>query len=140
MRNEKKEEYWNISNQVLLNILKTSPNGLSSIEATERLSKYGHNIINTHRKTNSSLSLFISQLKSPIIIIFIFTALLTLILKEVEDASIILSIVLISSFLGFWQEKNASNAIDKLLSTIKIKSTVLRNGIIKDIPINICSW
>lgn len=140
MGNEKKEEYWNISNQVLLNILKTSPNGLSSIEANERLSKYGHNIINTHRKTNSSLSLFISQLKSPIIIIFIFTALLTLILKEVEDASIILSIVLISSFLGFWQEKNASNAIDKLLSTIKIKSTVLRNGIIKDIPINICSW
>ncbi len=135
MGNEKKEEYWNISNQVLLNILKTSPNGLSSIEANERLSKYGHNIINTHRKTNSSLSLFISQLKSPIIIIFIFTALLTLILKEVEDASIILSIVLISSFLGFWQEKNASNAIDKLLSTIKIKSTVLRNGIIKDIPI-----
>ena len=55
MENEKKEEYWNISNQVLLNILKTSPkNGLSSIEANERLSKYGHNIINTHRKTNSS--------------------------------------------------------------------------------------
>ncbi len=125
MGNEKKEEYWNISNQVLLNILKTSPkNGLSSSEANERLSKYGHNIINTHRKTNSSLSLFISQLKSPIIIIFIFTALLTLILEEVENASIILSIVLISSFLGFWQEKNASNAIDKLLSIIKIKSTV----------------
>ena len=135
MGNEKKEEYWNISNQVLLNILKTSPkNGLSSSEANERLSKYGHNIINTHRKTNSSLSLFISQLKSPIIIIFIFTALLTLILEEVENASIILSIVLISSFLGFWQEKNASNAIDKLLSIIKIKSTVLRNGIIEDIP------
>ena len=135
MENEKKEEYWNISNQVLLNILKTSPkNGLSSSEANERLSKYGHNIINAHRKTNSSLSLFISQLKSPIIIIFIFTALLTLILEEVENASIILSIVLISSFLGFWQEKNASNAIDKLLSIIKIKSTVLRNGIIEDIP------
>ena len=135
MENEKKEEYWNISNQVLLNILKTSPkNGLSSIEANERLSKYGHNIINTHKKRNS-LSLFISQLKSPIIIIFIFTALLTFILEEVENASIILSIVLISSFLGFWQEKNASNAIDKLLSMIKIKSTVLRNGIIEDIPI-----
>ncbi|HET9807604.1 MAG TPA: HAD-IC family P-type ATPase [Nitrososphaeraceae archaeon] len=137
MKNEKKEEYWNISNQDLFNLLKTSPkNGLSSIEANERVSKYGHNtIINTHRKTNSSLSLFISQLKNPIIIIFIFTALLTFILEEVEDASIILSIVLISSFLGFWQEKNASNAIDKLLSMIKIKSTVLRNGIIEDIPI-----
>ena len=52
MENEKKE-YWNISNPVLLNLLKTSPNGLSSIEANERLSKYGHNTINTHRKTNS---------------------------------------------------------------------------------------
>jgi Mg2+-importing ATPase len=137
VENEKKEEYWNISNQVLLNLLNTSPkNGLSSIEANERLSKFGHNIIvNTYRKTNSSWSLFISQLKNPIIIIFLFTALLTLILKEVENASIIISIVLISSFLGFWQEKNASNAIDKLLSMIKIKSTVLRNGINEDIPI-----
>ncbi len=54
MENEKKE-YWNISNQVLLNLLKTSPNGLSSIEANERLSKYGHNTINTHMKTNSLL-------------------------------------------------------------------------------------
>ena len=58
MENEKKE-YWNISNPVLLNLLKPSPNGLSSIEANERLSKYGHNTINTHRKTNS-LSLVIS--------------------------------------------------------------------------------
>jgi magnesium-transporting ATPase (P-type) len=57
VENEKKE-YWNISNQVLLNLLKTSPNGLSSIEANEKLIKYGHNTINTHRKTNS-LSLVI---------------------------------------------------------------------------------
>jgi hypothetical protein len=41
VENEKKE-YWNISNQVLLNLLKTSPNGLSSIEANEKLIKYGH--------------------------------------------------------------------------------------------------
>ncbi|HET7643905.1 MAG TPA: magnesium-translocating P-type ATPase [Nitrososphaeraceae archaeon] len=137
VENEKKDDYWNISNQVLLNLLKSSSkNGLSSIEANERLSKFGHNtIINTYRKTHSSFSLFISQLKNPIIIIFLFTAILTLILKEVENASIIISIVLMSSFLGFWQEKNASNAIDKLLSMIKIKTTVLRNGKTEDIPI-----
>lgn len=135
MENEEKEQYWNISNQSLLNMLNTSNNGLSSSEADERLSKYGYNIITTPRKKHSSFSLFISQLKNPIIVIFIATVILTLILKEVEDASIILSIIVVSSFLGFWQEKNASDAIDKLLSMIKIKSKVLRNETIEDIPI-----
>ena len=40
---------------------------------------------------------------------------------------------MISSSLGFWQEKTASDVIHKLISTIKTKSKVLRDGKIKDI-------
>ena len=127
-----KEAYWLIPNNILINMLKTDPNGLSSIEASFRLSKLGNNRLDAKRKKNF-LSLFLSQFKSPIIIIFVFTALLSFFLGEREDALIIFTIILISSSLGFWQEKTASDVIHKLISTVKTKSKVLRDGKIKDI-------
>ncbi|HEX2407621.1 MAG TPA: HAD-IC family P-type ATPase, partial [Nitrososphaeraceae archaeon] len=127
-----KEAYWFIPNNILINMLKTDTNGLSSVEANFRLSKYGNNYIDSKRKKNS-LFLFLSQFKSPIIIIFVFTALLSFFLGEREDALIIFSIILISSSLGFWQEKAASDVIHKLISTVKTKSKVLRDGKIEDI-------
>jgi Mg2+-importing ATPase len=127
-----KEAYWLIPNNVLINMLKTDPNGLSSIESSFRLSKLGNNRLDTKKKKNF-LSLFLSQFKSPIIIIFVFTALLSFFLGEREDALIIFAIILISSSLGFWQEKTASDVIHKLISTVKTKSKVLRDGKIKDI-------
>ena len=45
-----KEAYWLIPNNVLINMLKTDPNGLSSIEASFRLSKLGNNRLDTKRK------------------------------------------------------------------------------------------
>ncbi len=127
-----KEAYWSIPNHTLINMLKTDSNGLSSVEANLRLSKHGINSIDSKRKRNSLL-LFLSQFKSPIIIIFLFTALMSFFLGEREDALIIFSIILISSSLGFWQEKAASDVIHKLLSTVKTKSKVLRNGKMENI-------
>ena len=45
-----KEAYWLIPNNVLINMLKTDPNGLSSIEASFRLSKLGNNRLDTKEK------------------------------------------------------------------------------------------
>ncbi len=127
-----KEAYWSIPNNTLINMFKTDSNGLSSVEANLRLSKHGINSIDSKRKRNSLL-LFLSQFKSPIIIIFVFTALMSFFLGEREDALIIFSIILISSSLGFWQEKAASDVIHKLLSTVKTKSKVFRNGKMENI-------
>ena len=127
-----KEAYWSIPNNTLINMFKTDSNGLSSVEANFRLSKHGINSIDSKRKRNSLL-LFLSQFKSPIIIIFVFTALMSFFLGEREDALIIFSIILISSSLGFWQEKAASDVIHKLLSTVKTKSKVFRNGKMENI-------
>ena len=126
------EEYWSIPNNMLINMFKTDLNGLSSVEANFRLSKHGINSIDAKRKRNS-LFLFLSQFKSPIIIIFVFTALMSFFLGEREDALIIFSIILISSSLGFWQEKAASDVIHKLISTVKTKSNVLRDGKMENI-------
>ena len=51
------------------------------------------------------------------------------------DAFIILTIVLVSGLLGFWQEHSATNAVEKLLAIVQITASVLRDGGPKDIPV-----
>jgi len=66
--------------------------------------------------------LFLSQFKSPITLLLIAAALLSMGLRDLADAVIILIIILISSFLGFWQEKGAENAVEELLKMLQIRS------------------
>ena len=47
---------------------------------------------------------------------------------------IIISIVIVSGLLGFWQEKGATDAITKLLAIVQLKTTVLRDKKIQEIP------
>ncbi|MDW8028444.1 MAG: HAD-IC family P-type ATPase [Armatimonadota bacterium] len=57
-------------------------------------------------------------------------------LQDLTDAFIILAIVIISGLLGFWQEREATNAVEKLLSIVEIKATVLRNGQLREVPLD----
>jgi P-type Mg2+ transporter len=107
--------------------------GLSHQDAQQRLSKYGANSLTQKRKSNP-LTLLLNQFKSPIILILIFAAALSIFLQDAADAIIILTIVLISGLLGFWQERGASDAVEKLLALVQVKATVLREGQSQEIP------
>ena len=106
--------------------------GLSSFQAKERLTTYGKNLVTTDKKKHW-LSLLISQFKTPIIVIFIFTAVLSFFLGEEENALIIIVIVVISGVLGFWQEKRASDAVNKLLAIVQPKCKVIRDGKLQEV-------
>ena len=74
------------------------------------------------------MRLLLSQFKSPLVLILIFAAIVSGIVGEWVDASIVLAIVLGSTILGFVQEYTASNAVEKLRSQVTIKSSLLRGG------------
>ncbi|MEH2003429.1 MAG: magnesium-translocating P-type ATPase [Nostoc sp.] len=97
------------------------------------LSEYGANSLKQKHKS-SAWMLLLNQFKSPIILILIFAAVLSIFLKDAADAVIILTIVFISGLLGFWQERGASNAVEKLLALVQVKATVLRDGQSQEIP------
>jgi len=127
------KEFWNVSPTELVRRLRSNQvGGLSSSQAKERLTTCGKNLVRTDKKKDS-LSVLISQFKTPIIVIFIFTAVLSFFLGEEEDALIIIIIVVISGFLGFWQEKRASDAVNKLLSIVQPKCKVIRDGILQEV-------
>ncbi|MDE1770668.1 MAG: magnesium-translocating P-type ATPase [Thaumarchaeota archaeon] len=118
----------------LLADLQTTSYGLTSQQANERLEKIGPNILNKQKKSDA-FSLFLSQFKSPIIIILLFAAALSLFLQDSTDAIIIFIIIFVSSMLGFFQEYRASSAIKKLLAMVRIKSNVIRDRTPKEIPL-----
>jgi Mg2+-importing ATPase len=120
-------EYWSLAPEQLLSTLKTSEKGLSQPEVERRLKQYGLNALEQKREA-TALLLFLSQFKSPLVLILIFAATISLILGEWTDASIVLVVVFGSTVLGFVQEYNASNAVERLRSQVTIKSNVLRDG------------
>ncbi len=107
--------------------MQSSPQGLSSAAAQQRLEQDGRNVLQAQKK-DTPLWLFLNQLKSPLVLILVFAAIISIITGELVDAAIILAIVFASAVLGFIQEYNASNAVEKLRSRVTLKANVLRDG------------
>ncbi|MBD2509966.1 magnesium-translocating P-type ATPase [Nostoc muscorum FACHB-395] len=119
--------FWSLPAEQVLDQLKSSHQGLSRQEAQQRLTQYGANSLKQKRQS-STLLLLLNQFKSPIILILMAAAILSSFLGDVIDTIIILTIVLVSGLLGFWQERGARDAVTKLLALVQVKATVLRDG------------
>ncbi len=126
--------FWSLKSQDVLLSLQSSENGLKDEDAMKRLNEYGPNTFKKSSKV-SALLLFLLQFKSPLTILLIMAAILSMVLGDNTDAIIIFIIIFVSSVLGFWQEKGAANAVAQLLKMVQIKCTVLRNAVSKDIPV-----
>jgi len=55
-------------------------------------------------------------------------ALMALIVGDWGDLTIITSLLLFNALLGFWEEHEASNALDALKDSLALKARVLRGG------------
>ncbi len=118
--------FWSVPAAELLGQLQSTPEGLSGAEAGERLARYGANLLKP-RKKSDALTLLVSQFRSPIVLILLFATGMSFFLHDHVDASIILAIVLASGLLGFWQERGAANAVEKLLAIVQIKAMAIRD-------------
>nr|KXH71743.1 MAG: magnesium-translocating P-type ATPase [Candidatus Thorarchaeota archaeon SMTZ1-45] len=119
-------DLWTEDLNVLIQELGTTTIGLTSEEAKDRLAKYGPNRLKPKKRTDA-LSILASQFKSPIILILLFSSILAFATSDNIDGLIIAGILVLSSSLGFWQEKTTTDAVEKLLEMIKIRVAVLRD-------------
>jgi Mg2+-importing ATPase len=126
--------FWSLAKEDAFHSLSATKTGLSSVEAMARLSQYGPNSLKA-KSRSSAFILFLSQFKSPITILLIIAALLSMSLGDVSDALIILVIIAVSSLLGFWQEKGAADAVNELLKLVQIKCCLLRDGKEEELPV-----
>ena len=89
--------------------------------------RYSGSRLGAHGRTGT-LRLLVGQFSSPISLLLIAAAVISIFLHDGTDALIILTIVLASGLLGFWQERGAAGAVAKLLSLVEVKANVLRDG------------
>ena len=115
--------------------LRSTTDGLSNETAAQRLADYGANLLKPQKRSNA-LTLLLAQFKSPIILILLFASGLSFVLRDPVNAVIILSIVVVSGLLGFWQEHSANNAIEKLLAVVQIRAKVLCDGSPREIAVH----
>jgi Mg2+-importing ATPase len=119
--------YWSLPPDRLLAELRATDKGLQQADAESRLKTYGPNALEKRHQTRA-LVLLLSQFKSPLVLILIFAATISIFVGEYTDALIVLAVVIGSTMLGFAQEYRAGNAVEKLRSQVTLKAKVLRGG------------
>ena len=106
--------------------LASSPEGLTQAEAQKRLTQYGPNEIKEER-TNPFLK-FLTYFWGPIPWMIEIAVILSAAVGHWEDFGIILFLLLCNAVVGFWEERQAGNAIDALKARLAIKARVKRDG------------
>lgn len=113
--------------------LKTSPSGIDSTTATQRLSEYGENKI-AEKKKKTLLQKLLNQFTDFMILILIAAAIISGVLGDMTDAIIILAIVIINAAVGFIQEYRAEKAMEALKKMAASHARILRDGKNIEIP------
>lgn len=105
--------------------------GLTQQEADKRLAENGPNALTAH--VTPKWVIFLRQFNNVIIYILLVAAALTLVMRHWSDATVILLVVIINAFIGYYQEVSAANALDKIRNLLSKEATVIRDDKRQDI-------
>src|SRR5260370_14026492 len=100
--------------------------GLTDAEVQARLSKFGPNAL--VEKQKNTVAALLTYFWGPIPWMIEAAALMAFIIGDWGDFTIITSLLLFNALLGFWEEHEASNALDALKSSLALKARALCNG------------
>lgn len=121
------QPFWSRPLDELAAELHSDITGLSATEAARRLEADGPNAIAPARR-HAGVRLLLAQFSSPIMVILAVATVLSMALGDFTDGVIILTIILASGLVGFWQERTAGRAVDALLARVRVHVEVLRDG------------
>lgn len=125
--------FWQYSPQEAFAATGSSEKGITNEAAVEKRKTQGTNSLK--ERVNSTLFfLFLRQFTTPVTLLLTGAAILSLLLGDAIDSYIIITIILVSSLLGFWQEKGAADAVNQLYKIIQVTCSVVRNNQQQNIP------
>jgi Ca2+-transporting ATPase len=101
--------------------------GLTTAEAARRLEQYGRNEL-TAKQGTTFWQRVISQLNNFVVILLLIAAVLSAVLGDYIEGSVILAIVILNTVLGVVQESRAEEALAALKKMAAPEAMVLRDG------------
>lgn len=131
---EQRAEDWHLAEakNVIRALTGSGDHGLTSVQATERLKRYGPNIL-PESVPRSGLSIFIGQFKSLPVALLGVAAAISVATGGAADALVIVSVVGINAVIGYLTESRAERTIQSLKNIVKPSAHVLRDGAVKEI-------
>lgn len=118
--------------QVLRDLASTEQ-GLGAGEAASRLASVGPNALRSHRA--SPWTVLGRQFRSPILILLMVTAALSVFLGDATNSIVIGVILVVSVGLGFSNEFRAERAAEALHSRVRHSVVVLRDGLARQVDV-----
>jgi calcium-translocating P-type ATPase len=103
------------------------PAGLSSVEATSRLARYGRNEL-PRAEPPGVVRFFLRQFLNPLIYILLTAAAISATMRDWSDAGFILGVLLLNALIGCVQEYSAEKSAQALQALSVAKAYVLRDG------------
>lgn len=128
-----RESWWAVPDDELLARLGSKSAGLTRSGASSRLESVGPNLVHPRQEV-TTWGLVVRQFRSPLVLILVLAAIVSGVVAEWLDATIILSIVVGSAALGFFQEHRATDAVAQLRTRIQLRTAVHRDGEVQTIP------
>lgn len=130
----KEDAFWELPLDQLLAELGATPQGLATTEAENRLLQFGPNSLARESRfapVADILRLFLN----PLVLILLGAAIVSAVTGERVSAAIIITIVLLSALVNFYQSFQARRAVEELRSQVAAKASVVRDGREQEIAI-----
>ena len=127
------KDYVDKDKDYLFKIFNSKDTGLTNKEVIKRREENGRNVINEEKK-KSIFTFLIDSFKDPFIYILIILATINFLLGDKLGSLIIIILALTSSIIRLIQDYSAYKFDVKLKSKIFTVTTVIRQGIVKEIP------
>ncbi|AVK64161.1 magnesium-transporting ATPase [Lactobacillus sp. CBA3606] len=118
---------WQLDEPTLATKYRTDPvTGLSAAEAEHRLQQNGRNELET--KHTSRFIQFIKQFNNSIIYILAAAAIMTFLMHRYSDSIVIGLVIIANAIIGYVQERQAGNALERIREMLISKNFVIRDN------------
>ena len=134
-KEQKRDAFYTQSKESVLEAVEASKKGLTTEQASQRLSEFGRNELDEGEK-KTLIQKFLDQFKDLMIIILLVAAGLSVVtegMNGLTDAIIILVVVVLNAAFGVYQEGQAEAAIEALKSMSSPLARVRRDGHVSEV-------
>jgi len=121
------QKVWQLTENELGKTFQTNTeDGLTSAEVKRRIDRNGKNELET--KKTSKFVQFIKQFNNSIIYILAAAAIMTFLMHRYSDSIVIGLVIIANAIIGYIQEQQAGNALEKIRELLISKNFVFRDG------------
>lgn len=124
---ESLKDWYQKTEEEVLEALHTSKEGLSATEAAGLLASKGENILEEGKK-KSTLQVFAEQFRDLLVVILIAAAIISMLSGNVESTIVIVAVIVLNAVLGTVQHEKAQKSLASLKSLSSPTAKVIRDG------------